>query len=75
MQYYRFLSHSVNIVGEYNANTFAHQAGENDGRLKVLSMKEEMTGFSLTGYTNGPLFKDTKELRLYGLMGNDLFLN
>jgi hypothetical protein len=73
MKYYHFLSRYVNIVGS-NKPEYFRISNEIDGRLKVsvYERTEKMdTAFRL--YQRIFDHKDTKELRLYGLNGNDRF--
>ena len=73
MKYYHFLSHYVNIVGSNKPEYFRISAA-NDGRLKV-SVYERSNSMDTAYRLYQRTFdhKDTKELRLYGLNGNDLF--
>jgi hypothetical protein len=73
MKYYHFLSHYVNIVGS-NKPEYFRISSEPGGKLKVsvYERKEKTdTGFRL--YQRIFDHKDTKEIRLYGLNGDDLF--
>ncbi len=74
MKYYHFLSRYVNVVGS-NKPEYFRISKEPDGRLKVAvyERKKNMdTAYRL--YQRVFDRKDTKELRLYGLHGNDLFV-
>ncbi len=74
MKYYHFLSHYVNIVGS-NKREYFRISREPDDRLKVAvyERRNDMdTAYRL--YQRTFDLKDTKELRLYGLNGNDLFV-
>jgi hypothetical protein len=73
MKYYHFLSHYVNIVGS-NKPEYFRISTETDGRLKV-SVYERRNNMDTAYRLYSRTFdhKDTKELRLYGLNGNDLF--
>ena len=74
LKYYHFLSRYVNIVGS-NKREYFRISNDPDGRLKVAvyERRNDMdTAYRL--YQRTFDHKDTKELRLYGLNGNDLFV-
>jgi hypothetical protein len=74
MKYYHYLSHYVNIVGS-NKPEYFRISSEPGGRLKVAAYERRNrmdTAYRL--YQRVFDFKDTKELRIYGLNGNDLFV-
>jgi hypothetical protein len=73
MKYYHFLSHYVKIIGS-NKPEYFRISSDTDGRLKVTVYErtEKMdTGYRL--YQRTFDHKDTKELQIYGLNGDDLF--
>ncbi|MBC7949937.1 MAG: BamA/TamA family outer membrane protein [Chitinophagaceae bacterium] len=73
MKYYRFLSKYVNIVGS-NKPEYFKISSEPDGNLKIQvyeRINQTDTGYRL--YQRVFDHSDTKEIRLYGLNGNDLF--
>jgi hypothetical protein len=73
MRYYHFLSHYVNIVGS-NKPEYFRISSEPDGRLKVsVYERKNKVDTNYLLYRRTFDHKDTKELRLYGLNGNDLF--
>ncbi len=74
MKYYHFLSHYVNVVGS-NKREYFRISSEPAGKVKVAvyERKDNMdTAYRL--YQRVFDHADTKELRLYGLNGNDLFV-
>lgn len=73
MKYYRYISDYVTIVGSNKPEYFKVSKSEGDN-IKVLvyeRINKVDTGFRLYQRTFNP--RETKELRMYGLHGNDLF--
>jgi hypothetical protein len=73
MRYYHFISSYVNVVGSNKPEYFKISQGDN-GKLKVMvyeRINQVDTGFRL--YQRNFDQTETRELRLYGLNGNDLF--
>jgi len=72
MRYYKFLSDYVNIVGT-NEREYFHISSVDSGlRVVVYGRNDKVdTGFKMFDRTFKR--KETDELRLYGLNGNDLF--
>jgi hypothetical protein len=73
MRYYHFLSRYVKIIGS-NKPEYFRISSENDGRMKVTvyeRTEKTDTGYHL--YERVFDYKDTKELHVYGLNGNDIF--
>jgi len=73
MKYYHFLSHYVNVVGS-NKPEYFKITSEPGGKVKV-SVYERKDNMDTAYRLYQRIFdhKDTKEIRLYGLHGNDLF--
>lgn len=73
MKYYHFLSHYVNIVGS-NKPEYFRISSEPGDKVKVsVYERSERSDTAYRLYQRIFDHKDTKELRLYGLNGNDLF--
>ncbi|MES1198242.1 MAG: BamA/TamA family outer membrane protein, partial [Chitinophagaceae bacterium] len=71
MKYYRFLSRKVNIVGSNEKEYFKITSAPEGLNVKVYSRQNNDTDFLMYNRTFD--HRDTKELRLYGLNGRDLF--
>lgn len=73
MRYYKWISDYVTIVGS-NEREYFKVSNEGSGKVKVMvyeRIKDTDTGYRLYQRVFDP--KVTKEIRLYGLHGNDLF--
>jgi hypothetical protein len=73
LSYYRFMSRYVRIIGS-NKPEYFRISRNDDGRLKVsVYERKDNNDTSYRLYQRVFDLKDTKELQLYGLNGNDLF--
>ena len=72
MRYYRFLSRSVNIVGS-NKGEYFKVSGTDSGLHVMVYARKESGDTSFKFYDRNFTHKVTRELRLYGLNGNDIF--
>jgi hypothetical protein len=72
MRYYRFLSRSVNIVGSNKPEYFKISGTDSSLHVTVYARKDNGdTAFKF--YDRNFVSNTTRELRLYGLNGNDIF--
>ncbi|MES1225931.1 MAG: BamA/TamA family outer membrane protein, partial [Bacteroidota bacterium] len=71
MKYYRFLSRKVNIVGSNEKEYFKITSNPEGLNVRVYSRQNNDTNFLMYNRTFD--HRNTKELRLYGLNGRDLF--
>lgn len=72
MQYYKFLSKEVSVTGS-NEDEYFHVQNDS-GRLKIsVYKKDDKTDSVTVMYRRSFDPKETKEVRLYGLNGNDKF--
>ncbi|MBK5269861.1 MAG: BamA/TamA family outer membrane protein, partial [Bacteroidia bacterium] len=71
MKYYRFLSRKVNIVGSNEKEYFKINSNPQGLNVRVYSREKNDTSFLMYNRTFD--HRDTKEIRLYALNGNDLF--
>ncbi len=72
MRYYRFISKYVNIIGSNKPEYFKITGTDSGLLVRVYAMTEKSdTSFKM--YERSFVSRITKELRLYGLNGNDVF--
>ena len=71
MAYYKFLSKRVNIFGTNEQEHFIVSAG--NGRTKVKVLGSDKSGMPFTIYSRSFDPGETKEIRLFGFKGNDVF--
>jgi hypothetical protein len=72
IEYYKYLSRMVDVPGDNGDNTFKVSDGD-AGTVKVQVYGVDSTGIRLLKYSRSFLPSETKEVRLYGLNGNDRF--
>lgn len=74
MRYYSFLSHYVKVIGS-NKPEYFRISNDSDGKMK-LSVYERIGGSDTAykAYQRTFDLGDTKELHLYGLSGDDIFV-
>jgi hypothetical protein len=72
MQYYHFLSRSVNVIGSNDKEYFKVTDHPNGVEVKVYA-REDKNDTSFVMYDRVFDHKNTKEVRLYGLNGDDKF--
>lgn len=72
MRYYKFISEYVNIVGS-NEREYFHVSSVDSGLRVIVYGRSGRVDTSFKMYDRTFRLKETDELRLYGLNGNDLF--
>jgi hypothetical protein len=72
MQYYKFISRNVNVVGSNEKEFFQVTPTEGGIQVRVYA-RENRNDTSFIMYNRVFKFADTYEIRLYGLNGDDLF--
>ncbi|HKP31105.1 MAG TPA: BamA/TamA family outer membrane protein, partial [Chitinophagaceae bacterium] len=71
MRYYRFLSQHVNVVGSNKGEYFKVSGTDSGLHVSVYARDAQDSGFKL--FDRSFVSHTTRELRLYGLNGNDIF--
>jgi len=73
--YYLFLSESVDVVGTKDRELFNVERQENgDTKVRVFALSDKKAKIKHQLYFREFKFDETKEIRLYGLSGKDLFV-
>jgi hypothetical protein len=72
MTYYRYISKRINVIGSNNDEYF-HLSNNDSGVLVTVRAKDKKGKYSFERYTRQIDPKVTKELRLFGLNGDDVF--
>ncbi len=73
-QYYQFLAEKVDVVGTNNNNLFKVTRESNGNTMvTVFELSDKKRKVKDTIFKREFLFDETKEIRLYGLGGNDIF--
>lgn len=72
MKYYKFLSDYVNVIGS-NEREYFHVSSVDSGLRVIVYGRQDRVDTSFKMYERVFKLKETDEIRLYGLNGNDLF--
>ena len=73
MKYYNFISDYVNVIGT-NEREYFHISSVDSGLRVIVYGRSDKIDTSFKIFERVFTLKETDEIRLYGLNGNDLFL-